>query len=94
MSKAEKERLKPWHVFIIDDSPDDRAEIRRMLLKGSERRLSFVEAETAEAGIHAVLNAVPPPDCIVLDYNLPDMEAPDVLAALTGPDGMPVCPVV
>jgi PAS domain S-box-containing protein len=30
----------------------------------------------------------------VLDYNLPDMEAPEVLAALTAPDGMPVCPVV
>ena len=94
MLNSENEILKPWHVFIIDDSPDDRAEIRRMLLKGSERRLSFVEAETADAGIRAVLNAVPPPDCIVLDYNLPDMEAPDVLAALTGPDGMPVCPVV
>jgi PAS domain S-box-containing protein len=94
MLRADKEILKPWCVFIIDDSPEDRAEIRRMLLTGSERRLTFVEAETAEAGINAVLSAVPPPDCIVLDYNLPDTEAPDVLAALTGPDGMPVCPVV
>ena len=94
MLRVDKEILQPWCVFIIDDSPEDRAEIRRMLLKGSERRLSFVEAERADAGIRAVLNAVPPPDCIVLDYNLPDMEAPEVLAALTGPDGMPVCPVV
>ena len=94
MTRAEKETLKPWCVFIVDDSPEDRAEIRRMLLKGSERRLSFVEAAKGDAAICAVLGAVPPPDCMVLDYNLPDMEAPEVLAALTGPDGMPVCPVV
>ena len=94
MPHAEKESLKPWSVFIIDDSPEDRAEVRRMLRKGSERLLRFVEAETAESAIRAVLGAVQLPDCIVLDYNLPDMEAPEVLAALTGPDGMPVCPVV
>ena len=88
------EILKPWRVFIIDDSPDDRAEIRRMLLTGSERHITFFEAEKAEAGIKAVLAAEPPPDCLVLDYNLPDMAAPGVLAALSGADGMPVCPVV
>ena len=94
MQRFEKEILKPWRVFIIDDSPDDRAEIRRMLLTGSERRLTFVEAETADTGITVVLAATPRPDCIVLDYNLPGMDAPEVLAALTGPDGMPLCPVV
>ena len=94
MLNVKREVLTPWRVFIIDDSPDDRVEIRRMLLGGSERRLTFFEAETAASGISAVLAAVPPPDCIVLDYNLPDMDAPEVLAALTGPDGMPVCPVV
>jgi PAS domain S-box-containing protein len=86
--------LKRWCVFIIDDSPDDRAEIRRMLLKGSERHLTFFEAETAHSGIKSVLAAGTPPDCLILDYNLPDMEAPEVLAALTGADGMPICPVV
>jgi PAS domain S-box-containing protein len=94
MLHPDKEPLTPWRVVIIDDSPDDRADIRRMLLKGSERRMTFVEAETAEAAIAAVLGSVLPPDCIVLDYNLPDMEAPEVLAALTGSDGMPLCPVV
>ena len=94
MLRLDKETLKPWRVVIIDDSPDDRVDIRRMLLNGSDRRMTFVEAETAAAGISAVLGTVPPPDCILLDYQLPDMEAPDVLAALTGPDGMPVCPVV
>ena len=94
MLRIDRQTLKPWRVFIIDDNPDDCVEIRRMLLSGSERRFTFTEASTAATGISAVLGAVPPPDCIVLDYNLPDMDAPEVLAALTGPDGMPVCPVV
>ena len=94
MSVREKEVLQPWRVFIIDDSPDDRAEIRRMLLKGSERHITFFEADTAHAGIKSVLAAGTPPDCVILDYNLPDMAAPEVLEALTGPDGMPICPVV
>ncbi len=94
MLLTDKVPLKPWCVHIIDDSPDDRAEVRRMLLNGTERRLTFVEAGSAESGIRAALAAEPPPDCIVLDYNLPDMDAPEVLAALTGFDGMSVCPVV
>ncbi len=94
MQDGDKELLLPWCIVIIDDSPEDRAEIRRMLLNGSERRLTFVEAASAAAGIRAVLGVAIPPDCIVLDYNLPDMDAPEVLAALTGADGMPVCPVV
>ena len=94
MQSDEKELLPAWRIVIIDDSPEDRADIRRMLLTGSDRRLSFVEAETAELGIAAVLGSASPPDCIVLDYNLPEMNAPAVLAALKAPDGLPVCPVV
>ena len=82
-------------VVIVEDSPDDRAEIRRLLLRGSERRYRFVEAETAAAGVRAALDAAAgPPDCVVLDYSLPDGNALEVLAALAGPDGLTVCPVV
>jgi signal transduction histidine kinase len=84
-----------WRVVIIDDSPDDRGEIRRLLLRGSaERRYIFAEAQTGDAGVQAVLAGPAMPDCVVLDHNLPDMDALDVLAALAGPDGLPVCPVV
>ena len=89
-----KELLQPWRVIVIDDSPEDRDEIRRMLLKGSERRFTFVEAATAAAGINAARDPSAPPDCIVLDYNLPDMDAPEVLVAIKGLDGMPMWPVV
>ena len=94
MPTAETEKLKPWQIVIIDDNAEDRAAIRRLLLAGSERGLTFVETATAATGITAVLSAATPPDCILLNYHLPDMQAPDVLAALTGADGMPACPVV
>ena len=84
---------KVWQVVIIDDSPDDRAEVRRLLLNGSDRRYKFTEAETGAGGIQACLGGKGPPACVVLDYHLPDMDALEVLAALTGPDGLLVCPV-
>ena len=84
-----------WRVVIIDDSPDDRADMRRLLLLGSSRQYDFVEARTGEAGIRAILDAPGgPPDCVILDHHLPDSDAPEVLAELVGPDGDVVCPVV
>jgi signal transduction histidine kinase len=83
-----------WRIAVIDDSADDRAEVRRLLLRGSDRRYSFAEAETGTTGIALVLTAASLPDCVLLDYNLPDLDALDVLTALAGADGLPVCPVV
>ena len=94
MSSVVEKSLPAWCILVVDDSPDERAEVRRMLLKGCDRRLTFIEADTAKAAIDAVRAAVVLPDCMVLDYNLPDMNAPEVLEAVKGPDGMPVCPVV
>jgi PAS domain S-box-containing protein len=95
LSSAAATTASVWRVMIVDDSPDDRAEVRRLLLRGSDRRYRLTEAESGKAAIRAVMEAADgPPDCIVLDYNLPDMDAVEVLAAISGPDGMPVCAVV
>jgi PAS domain S-box-containing protein len=84
-----------WRVVIVDDSADDRADVRRLLLKGSSRIYELFEADTGAAGIRAILGAPGGvPDCVILDCHLPDADAPEVLAQLTGPDGEVVCPVV
>ena len=73
----------PFHVLIIEDSPEDRADIRQMLLRGSQRHYRFTETETGEAGVSAIYDHLDnPPDCVILDFNLPDMDAFGVLAAL------------
>lgn len=86
-----------WTIIIVDDDRDDRDDVRRMLLGASERRFRLVEAETGAAGIRAIGDAVGAtegPLCIVLDFNLPDMNALEFLAAMTGEDGVPRAPVV
>jgi len=82
-------------VLIVDDSAEDRNEQRGLLLSGSALRFAFSEAELGAPAIAAVLESADgPPDCILLDYYLPDMDAPEVLAALCDSDGAVRCPVV
>ncbi len=68
--------------------------MRRYLLLGSERRYLFTEAKTGADGLKACMESKQgPPDCVLLDYNLPDYIAPELLLELGGPDS-PCCPVV
>ncbi len=83
----------PLRVLIIDDSPEDR-EVVRCLLAGGSRPVLVSEAASGAAGLRAVRESPEGrPDCILLDYHLPDYEAPELLAALGGPD-ITECPVV
>jgi len=82
-------------VLVIDDSSEDRAEARRLLLLGGDQRYDFSEAVTGEIGLTMVFQDVRgPPDCVLLDYHLPDLDGIEILASLTGADGLPLCPVV
>ncbi|QEH36737.1 Autoinducer 2 sensor kinase/phosphatase LuxQ [Aquisphaera giovannonii] len=84
-----------WLVLIVDDSAEDRAEIRRMLPLGAERRYRFREVGTGLEALRAIRESPDGhPDCLVLDYHLPDIDAIDVIESILGPDGLPICPVV
>jgi signal transduction histidine kinase len=84
-----------WHILLIDDSADDRADLRQMLLRGGSRGYRFSEAQLGAEGVRQVLEALDGPvDCVLLDYVLPDMDAPEVLAALCRGADTPPCPVV
>ena len=85
---------KHWRILIIDDSPDDRAEIQWALLNGSNRSYSFDEAKIGREGILRIKESASEPyDCVLLDYHLPDMEAPEILAELF-PSGTASFPLV
>jgi signal transduction histidine kinase len=84
-----------WHILLIEDSADDCAELRQMLVRGASRSYRFSEARLGAAGVRQVLEAADGPiDCVLLDYALPDMNAPEVLAALCRGNDAPPCPVV
>jgi len=91
-----------WHILIIDDNPEDRADFRRMLIAASGRTCHFTEAGLGETGLRIIRDnqqqsmagAIAPFDCVLLDFNLPDQNATELLGALCEANGLPPCPVV
>ena len=91
-----------WHILIIDDKPEDRAAFKEMLLASSCRTCQFTEAELGSVGLQMILNnqvpsvsgTVPPFDCVLVNYHLPDLSALQFLNILCDSSGNPPCPVV
>ncbi|HKE05740.1 MAG TPA: PAS domain S-box protein, partial [Blastocatellia bacterium] len=77
-------------VLIVDDFQEDRRVYQRYLLQDEEWRYKMIEAATGEEAIALFREARP--DCVLLDYRLPDINGMEVLAAIDDCDG--VCPVV
>ena len=65
-------------ILLVEDNPHDRAMVRR-LLQGQRREYVIHEAATGEAGLARCRELQP--DCVLLDYNLPDMNGREWLAA-------------
>src|SRR5258708_1096230 len=77
------------HVLVIDDTPEDRMVVRLAL-----EAAGFVLQEAADAEQGLKLARSSPPDCILLDYGLPDAEGLEVLESLRRPGGTLPCAVV
>ena len=72
-------------IVIVDDAAEDRAACRRYLRQDSEWKYTILEAASGEQALKICRESQP--DCILLDYRLPDMDGLEVLTALTGGDG-------
>ncbi len=79
-------------ILIIDDSSEDRAVFRHFLQKDDEVTYSFFEAEMGAAGLE--LCSKQSPDCVLLDYQLPDIDGITLLAMLNPDPLLPTLPVV
>ena len=67
-------------VLLVDDSPEDRLIFRRFLTRDTEIRYRVLEADRGDAAL--ALCRTMKPDCILLDYQLPDMNGLELLQAL------------
>lgn len=72
-----------FRVLIVDDSPEDRVIYRRRLSRGPEH-YEFREAEYADEAL--ALYRSFRPHCILLDYQLPDVDGLELLTALLRED--------
>ena len=68
-------------VLLIDDAAEDREVYRRHLQSNRECLYRILEAETGEQALK--LASERRPDCILLDYRLPDIDGLKLLQALT-----------
>jgi diguanylate cyclase (GGDEF)-like protein/PAS domain S-box-containing protein len=78
-------------VLAIEDNPEDAAIYRRVLCGRDQSGCQLRHAETAEEGLS--LYDRERPDCVLLDYNLPDCTGLDVVAVLLERDD-PLVPVI
>ncbi len=84
--------MKSLRVLIIDDSPADQEIYRRLLLENPAYDYEFLEAESGEIGLS--MCEADPPDCVLLDYLLPDLNGLDFLAALSSETVPPAFPII
>lgn len=67
-------------ILIVEDSPEDREVYKRMLSQHQGRRYSIGETDYGADGLER--SASERPDCILLDFNLPDMNGLEFLDQL------------
>jgi PAS domain S-box-containing protein len=75
-----EKQIRQHRVLIIDDSAEDRSTYRRLISRNTEHEFLFLEADTGEDGLRLYNNEQP--DCVLLDYNLPDVSGLEFLARL------------
>ncbi len=83
---------RPYRILIIEDSPEDRESYRRSIARRRDQDYQFWETDSVEEGLRLCqeLN----PDCILLDYQLPDADGLEFLDRFQGAAGGAPIPIV
>lgn len=89
---SETPRSSRRRILIVDDNATDRELYRRFLTGDVSQNFDFLEADSAEAGLQLLDGAAP--ECVLLDYRLPDLNGVEFLAERKRRRLSPDCPVV
>ncbi len=76
-------------VLYIEDNPENRLLVRRIL---EAEGYTVIEASDAPSGLQAATDS--PPDLILLDINLPEMDGYEFVSRLRGMEGLSDIPIV
>ncbi|GJL78645.1 MAG: diguanylate cyclase response regulator [Nitrospinaceae bacterium] len=79
-------------LLIVDDDPEDRYAYKRMLKQINGANWTVLEAETGDEGLD--LFKLEKPDCVLLDYILPDIDGLEFLLQMKKISATPSLPVV
>jgi carbon storage regulator CsrA len=91
-NEAEFQIAPPHRVLIVDDNPEDRATYRRLMSADRAGEYVVTESESGEDGLKICRSEMP--DCVLLDYRLPDLSGLEFLAELSRDDAACRVPVV
>jgi|GEM_PF-2728628 len=90
--EAEFQIAPPHRVLIVDDNPEDRATYRRLMSADRSGEYIVTESESGEDGLRLCKNEMP--DCVLLDYRLPDLSGLEFLAEMSRSEEASRVPVV
>ncbi len=79
-------------VLIVEDSAIDRENYRRLLSRNREYDFEIRECDSGAAAMEAFRQDRP--DCILLDYNLPDVDGIEFLSAMQAEGPLYALPLV
>ncbi|HEX2223088.1 MAG TPA: response regulator [Thermoanaerobaculia bacterium] len=79
---------EPLRILLVDDSEVDRELYRRLLRQDGEHTYEFLEADSGEEGLQKADEESP--DCLLLDYRLPDVDGLEFLDRLSEKRLLPV----
>ncbi len=79
-------------LLLVDDDAVDRMTCRRALARHMAGEVALIEADTGEEGLHLVRTEKP--HCILLDYQLPDLNGLEFLEQLSKMENGRLPPIV
>src|SRR5580698_2456357 len=82
---------RDYHLLIVDDDAIDRRQYSNLLMRHGHGACEIRQAESGVAGLRALRDENP--DCLLLDFSLPDMTGLEFLAGAAAAGELP-CAVV